>query len=75
MKLSTRILLPLVLTATAGAAMAQTAPLTRAEVQAQAIAARDAGRRGEGRRHEAAATAGHHVNRDVGVLPVLKLFE
>jgi hypothetical protein len=43
MKLSTRILLPLVLTATAGAAMAQTAPLTRAEVQAQAIAARDAG--------------------------------
>lgn len=43
MKLSTRILLPLVLTATAGAAMAQTAPLTRADVQAQAIAARDAG--------------------------------
>ncbi len=43
MKLSTRILLPLVLTAVAGAAMAQTAPLTRAEVRAQAIAARDAG--------------------------------
>jgi hypothetical protein len=43
MKLSTRILLPLVLTAVAGAAMAQNAPLTRAEVQAQAIAARDAG--------------------------------
>lgn len=43
MKLSTRILLPLVLTAVAGAAMAQSAPLTRAEVRAQAIAARDAG--------------------------------
>lgn len=43
MKLSTRILLPLVLTAVAGAAMAQNAPLTRAEVRAQAIAARDAG--------------------------------
>jgi hypothetical protein len=43
MNLSTRILLPLVLTAVAGAAMAQNAPLTRAEVQAQAIAARDAG--------------------------------
>jgi hypothetical protein len=46
MKLSTRILLPLVLTAVAGAAMAQTAPLTRADVQAQAIAARDAGELG-----------------------------
>lgn len=43
MNLSTRILLPLVLTAVAGAAMAQNAPLTRAEVQAQAIVARDAG--------------------------------
>ena len=43
MKLSTRILLPLMLTAVAGTAMAQNAPLTRAEVQAQAIAARDAG--------------------------------
>ena len=44
MKLSTRILLPVVLAATAGAAMAQTAPaLTRAQVQAEAIAARDAG--------------------------------
>ncbi|MDR7094898.1 DUF4148 domain-containing protein [Hydrogenophaga laconesensis] len=43
MKLSARIVLPLVLTAVAGAAMAQNAPLTRAEVQAQAIAARDAG--------------------------------
>ncbi len=43
MQLSARILLPLVLTAVAGAAMAQNAPLTRAEVQAQAIAARDAG--------------------------------
>ena len=44
MKLSTRILLPFVLAATAGAAMAQTAPaLTRAQVQAEAIAARDAG--------------------------------
>lgn len=43
MKLSTRVLIPLVLTAVAGAAMAQSAPLTRAEVQAQAIAARDAG--------------------------------
>jgi hypothetical protein len=47
MKLSTRILLPLVLTAVAGAAMAQTAPLTRADVQAQAIAARDAGLLGD----------------------------
>lgn len=44
MKLSTRVLIPLMLTAVAGAAMAQSAPLTRAEVQAQAIAARDAGR-------------------------------
>ncbi|WP_332740034.1 DUF4148 domain-containing protein [Hydrogenophaga sp.] len=43
MKLSTTILLPLILAATAGTAMAQNAPLTRAEVQAQAIAARDAG--------------------------------
>lgn len=43
MKLSARIVLPLVLTAVAGAAMAQNTPLTRAEVQAQAIAARDAG--------------------------------
>ncbi len=43
MKFSTRILLPLVLTAVAGAAMAQNAPLSRAEVQGQAIAARDAG--------------------------------
>lgn len=43
MKLSARIVLPLVLTAVAGAAMAQNAPLTRAEVQAKAIAARDAG--------------------------------
>jgi hypothetical protein len=43
MKLSTRILLPLVLTAVAGTAMAQNAPLTRAEVRAEAIAARDAG--------------------------------
>jgi hypothetical protein len=43
MKLSTRVLIPLMLTAVAGAAMAQSAPLTRAEVQAQAIAARDAG--------------------------------
>ena len=43
MKLSARSVLPLVLTAVAGAAMAQNAPLTRAEVQAQAIAARDAG--------------------------------
>jgi hypothetical protein len=43
MKLSNRILLPLILAATAGTAMAQNAPLTRAEVQAQAIAARDAG--------------------------------
>lgn len=43
MKLSARILLPLVLTAVAGTAMAQTAPLTRADVRAQAIAARDAG--------------------------------
>jgi hypothetical protein len=47
MNLSTRILLPLVLTATAGAVMAQTAPLTRADVQAQAIAARDAGLLGD----------------------------
>ena len=43
MNRTTRILLPLVLTAVAGAAMAQSAPLTRADVQAQAIAARDAG--------------------------------
>jgi hypothetical protein len=43
MNRTARILLPLVLTAVAGAAMAQSAPLTRAEVQAQAIAARDAG--------------------------------
>ena len=35
--------MPLILASTAGAAMAQSAPLTRAEVQAQAIAARDAG--------------------------------
>lgn len=47
MKFSTRILLPLVLAATAGAAMAQTAPLTRADVRAQAIAARDAGQLGD----------------------------
>lgn len=46
MNRTTRILLPLVLTAVAGAAMAQSAPLTRAEVQAQAIAARDAGQLG-----------------------------
>ena len=44
MKLATRALLPFALIATAGAAMAQTAPaLTRAQVQAEAIAARDAG--------------------------------
>lgn len=43
MKRSTAILLPLILAATAGTAMAQNAPLTRADVQAQAIAARDAG--------------------------------
>ncbi len=43
MKLSTTILLPLILAATAGTAMAQNAPLTRADVKAQAIAARDAG--------------------------------
>lgn len=47
MNRSTRILLPLVLTAVAGAAMAQSAPLTRADVQAQAIAARDAGLLGD----------------------------
>lgn len=47
MNLSTRVLLPLVLTAVAGAAMAQSAPLTRADVQAQAIAARDAGQLGD----------------------------
>ena len=48
MKLSNRILLPLILAATAGTAMAQNAPLTRAEVQAQAIAARDAGQLPDG---------------------------
>lgn len=47
MNLSTRVLIPLMLTAVAGAAMAQSAPLTRAEVQAQAIAARDAGLLGD----------------------------
>lgn len=47
MKLSTAILLPMILAATAGTAMAQNAPLTRAEVQAQAIAARDAGQLGD----------------------------
>ena len=35
MKLSTTILLPLVFAATAGTAMAQSAPLTRAQVQAE----------------------------------------
>lgn len=35
MKLSNRILLPLILAATAGTTMAQNAPLTRAEVKAQ----------------------------------------
>ncbi|WP_338440798.1 DUF4148 domain-containing protein, partial [uncultured Aquabacterium sp.] len=48
MKLSTSILLPLMFAATAGTAMAQNAPLTRAEVQAQAIAARDAGQLPDG---------------------------
>lgn len=48
MKISTTILLPLILAATAGTAMAQTAPLTRADVQAQAIAARDAGQLPDG---------------------------
>jgi hypothetical protein len=48
MKLSTTILLPLMFAATAGTAMAQNAPLTRAEVQAQAIAARDAGQLPDG---------------------------
>ena len=48
MKLSTAILLPLILAATAGTAMAQNAPLTRADVQAQAIAARDAGQLPDG---------------------------
>ncbi|MDO9437267.1 DUF4148 domain-containing protein [Hydrogenophaga sp.] len=43
MNRATQILLPLVLTVAAGAAMAQNAPLTRADVQAQAVAARDAG--------------------------------
>ncbi len=47
MNLSTRVLIPLMLTAVAGAAMAQSAPLTRADVQAQAIAARDAGQLGD----------------------------
>lgn len=47
MNLSTRVLIPLMLTAVAGAAMAQSAPLTRADVQAQAIAARDAGLLGD----------------------------
>lgn len=47
MKLSSSILLPLIFAATAGTAMAQNAPLTRAEVQAQAIAARDAGQLGD----------------------------
>jgi hypothetical protein len=47
MNFSTRALIPLMLTAVAGAAMAQNAPLTRAEVQAQAIAARDAGQLGD----------------------------
>lgn len=47
MKLSTSLLLPFVFAATAGTAMAQNAPLTRAEVQAQAIAARDAGQLGD----------------------------
>ena len=47
MKLSTNLFMSLVFAATAGSAMAQNAPLTRAEVQAQAIAARDAGQLGD----------------------------
>ena len=47
MKLSTSLLMSLVFAATAGSAMAQNTPLTRAEVQAQAIAARDAGQLGD----------------------------
>ncbi len=39
MKLSNRILLPLILAATAGTTMAQNAPLTRAEVKAQLVEA------------------------------------
>ncbi len=58
MNLSTRILLPLVLTAAAGAAMAQSAPLTRADVQAQAIAARDAGQLGNQESPELAVPTG-----------------
>lgn len=63
MKLSTRILLPLVLTATAGAVMAQSAPLTRAEVQAQAIAARDAGQLGNQESPELVITNGSSKSR------------
>lgn len=47
MKLSNRLLLPLILISSTAGAFAQTAPLTRAEVRAQAIAARDAGQLGD----------------------------
>lgn len=63
MKLSTRILLPLVLTAVAGAAMAQNAPLTRAEVRAQAIAARDAGQLGNQESPDLVIAAGGSTTR------------
>ncbi|MDP2017284.1 DUF4148 domain-containing protein [Hydrogenophaga sp.] len=63
MKLSTSILLPLILAATAGTAMAQNAPLTRAEVQAQAIAARDAGQLPDGTIVKFVVSAGSTVTR------------
>ncbi len=64
MKLSNRILLPLILAATAGTAMAQNAPLTRAEVQAQAIAARDAGQLPDGTIVKFEVPAGSSVTRE-----------
>jgi hypothetical protein len=63
MKLSTTILLPLMFAATAGTAMAQNAPLTRAEVQAQAIAARDAGQLPDGTIVKFEVPAGSTVTR------------
>ena len=63
MKLSTAILLPLILAATAGTAMAQNAPLTRADVQAQAIAARDAGQLPDGTIVKFEVTSGSTVTR------------
>jgi hypothetical protein len=63
MKLSTTILLPFILAATAGTAMAQNAPLTRADVQAQALTARDAGQLPDGTIVKLQAPAGSITTR------------